>query len=116
MKDLLELLALPDDYKGKITFRKAIEPTCKEIFGTSYNPFWSLADLAFRLRDEVCKDSLGCDNCRKALHIVWQVFRKSQEGTIRQNMVYYELWLESFITAEERVVAALIARRLVERK
>ena len=68
------------------------------------------ADLAFRLRDEVCKDSLGCDNYRKALHLVYQSFCKSQRGTIRQNLIPYELWLESFIVAIERIIAALIAK------
>lgn len=69
----------------------------------------SLADLAFRLRDEVCKDSLSCDNYHNALRIVYQSFRKSQEGTVRQNMVTYTLWLESLITPIERIIAALIA-------
>jgi len=79
-------------------------------------PTESLADLAFRKRNEVCKDTLACVNYHKALYIVYRSFCKAQEGTINQNMVYYELWLESFITAIERVVAALIAEILAKGK
>lgn len=70
----------------------------------------ALSDLAFRLRNEVCKDSLSCDNYRKSLHLVYRDFRKSQRGTIRQNLIPYELWLESFVTSIERITAALIAK------
>lgn len=70
----------------------------------------ALADLAFRLRDEVCKDFL-CENYVKALYVVYRRFCKSQEGTLRQNMVPYDHWLVCFVTAIDRIVAARIAKK-----
>ena len=71
----------------------------------------ALADLAFRMRDEICKDSLTCDNYQKALRIIYRSFCKSQEGTSKQNMIPYTLWLESFIVPMERIIAALLAKQ-----
>lgn len=99
MKDLLQLLELSNSNLSKWLYGK-------EIIGLNE----SLPDLAFRLRDEVCKNSIGCDNYHKALYYVYRAFCKSQKGTVQQNLDYYRLWLEGLIEPTEMIVATLIVQ------
>ncbi len=63
----------------------------------------SMSTAAFRLRDEVCVDHLGCDAYHRALK---KVFYYRRRGT----PLNYEAWLENLIEPIDRIIAALIAK------
>ena len=69
----------------------------------------SLPDLAFRLRDEVCKESYGIDNYRNALIEVYSEWDKKQ-NLHAQTVVTFMAWLVAFIEPIDRIIAALITK------
>ena len=66
---------------------------------------WSivLADLAFRLRDEVCVDEEGIEAYCDALKTVYKIKYVSE-------LISYEYWLETMIEAIDWIAAALQAK------
>jgi len=69
----------------------------------------SLADLAFRLRDEVCSDPNGIDKYKRALHLIYRRWLDKQNGKARL-IVTFTIWLIAFADPINEIIAALIAK------
>jgi hypothetical protein len=70
-------------------------------------PGVSNADLAFRLRDEV-----DFNLYLEALEIIYHLWQKrgSVEEQMENNLITFTCWLAIYITAIDRIIAALIAK------
>ncbi len=68
----------------------------------------AFADLAFRLRDEAVDFNLYLE----ALEIVYHLWQKrgSVEEQMENNLITFTCWLAVYITAIDRIIAALIAK------
>jgi len=69
----------------------------------------SLADLAFRLRDEVCSDPNGIDKYKQALHLIYRTWLDKQSDKARL-IVTFNIWLIAFADPIDEIIAALIAK------
>ncbi len=67
-------------------------------------PTESLADLAFRLRDEVCKTESGCERYYAALEDIYK-HRK-----IQKQCQSFNAWMTYRIAPIDMIIAALIAK------
>jgi len=72
-------------------------------------PHESLADLAFRLRDEVCSDPNGIDKYKQALHLIYRTWLDKQSDKARL-IVTFTIWLIAFADPIDEIIAALIAK------
>jgi len=104
MFDIKEFLAMSEE--ARIRWLRT------NIF--TYMPYreWirtSLAELAFRLRGEVCRAGRGIDNYNKALYQVYNIWETKQNKNA-QTIITYTAWLVAFIEPIYMIAAALAAK------
>ena len=98
MRDLLLVLGMSEDEQSYWT----AENTDRRVRGGSYE---SLADLAFRLRDEVLKEHSGCERYHEAIEDIYKYREIRKQGTSLYAWTAYQL------KPIDMIIAALIAKQ-----